>query len=46
MLILFAGLIDDFTGAQQEATSACARVEDIGSTLASMPHYMSQGGML
>lgn len=44
MWILFDGLSTDFTSAQQEATSACSKVEDIGSTLASMPHYMSQGG--
>lgn len=44
MLILFAGLINDFTSAQQEVTTACAKVEDIGSTLASMPYYMSRGG--
>lgn len=45
MLILFAGLINDFTSAKQEVTTACAKVEDIGSTLASMPYYMSRGGM-
>lgn len=44
MCILFDGLNTNFTSAQQEATSACSKVEDIGSTLASMPHYLSLGG--
>lgn len=44
MILLFEGLNTDFTSAQQEATTACSKVEDIGSTLASMPHYLSQGG--
>lgn len=29
--------------ARREAMSACTQVENIGSTMASMPHYMSQG---
>lgn len=44
MIILFERLSIDFTNAQQEATMACSKVEDIGSALASMPHYLSEGG--
>lgn len=44
MIILFEGLNTDFTNAQREATTACSKVEGIGSALASMPYYMSQGG--
>jgi hypothetical protein len=33
-------LIDD---ARNEALSACTQVENVGSTFASMPHYMAQG---
>jgi hypothetical protein len=33
-------LIDD---ARSEALSACTQVENMGSTFASLPHYMSQG---
>ncbi|KAF3765990.1 hypothetical protein M406DRAFT_227067, partial [Cryphonectria parasitica EP155] len=43
MLILFAQLNTNLVSAQQEATAACSKVEDIGSTLASMPHYLSAG---
>lgn len=44
MLILFGGLNTALGNAQEEATAACASVEAVGSTLASMPYYMSFGG--
>lgn len=44
MVILFDGLHSNLNNAQEEASSACSKVEDIGSALASMPHYMSLGG--
>jgi hypothetical protein len=31
------------TSARREALSACTQVESIGSSMASMPHYMAQG---
>jgi hypothetical protein len=31
------------TSARREALSACTQVENIGSSMASMPHYMAQG---
>jgi uncharacterized protein YdhG (YjbR/CyaY superfamily) len=34
---------DGLTSARGEALSACTNVEKIGSAMASMPHYMSQG---
>lgn len=46
MVILFNGLHANLSSAQEEASSACSKVEDIGSALASMPHYMSLGGKL
>lgn len=44
MLILFEGLNADFGDAQVEATSACAKVENVSSVLVSMPHFMSLSG--
>src|ERR1700753_1003704 len=42
--LLAVGTLDDgLAPARKEALSACTDVEDAGSTLASMPHYMSQG---
>ena len=43
MLIACASLQSGLGSAQREALSACTGVEGVGSTLASMPHYMSQG---
>lgn len=43
--ILFAisGLHHNLDSAKIEALSACSSVESMGSAMASMPHYMSQG---
>lgn len=43
LLILLAGLNKDIANAKDKALSACTEVEDIGSSLASMPHYLSVG---
>ncbi|KAI9665757.1 MAG: plasma membrane fusion protein prm1 [Bathelium mastoideum] len=43
MLIACASLNSGLASAQREALSACTGVEGVGSALASMPHYMSQG---
>ncbi|TPX07823.1 uncharacterized protein E0L32_010510 [Thyridium curvatum] len=43
VLILLAGLNDDIGDAKIKALSACTKVEDIGSAMASMPHYLSVG---
>lgn len=43
MLIACASLDRGLGSAQREALSACTGVEGVGSALASMPHYMSQG---
>ena len=43
VLIAIAGLHNDLGSAKKEALSACNAVEDAGSALASMPHYMSKG---
>ena len=42
-LIAIAGLHNDLDSAEREAMTACSKVESMGSALASMPHYMSQG---
>lgn len=42
-LIAISGLNNDLGSARREALSACSDVESMGSTMASMPHYMSQG---
>jgi hypothetical protein len=42
-LIAIAGLHNDLDSAEREAMNACTKVESMGSALASMPHYMSQG---
>jgi len=41
--IAIVGLIHDIGSAKTEAMSACKGVEDMGSALASMPHYLSAG---
>ena len=43
VLIAVAGLNHDITSAKTEAMHACSSVEDMGSTMASMPHYLSAG---
>ena len=42
-LIAIASLKDDVGSARSKAFSACSDVESVGSTMASMPHYMSKG---
>ncbi|PGH27248.1 hypothetical protein AJ80_00958 [Polytolypa hystricis UAMH7299] len=43
LLISVASLNSDMASAKREALSACTSVESMGSTMASMPHYMSKG---
>ncbi|KAH6888734.1 hypothetical protein B0T10DRAFT_60931 [Thelonectria olida] len=43
VLILIASLNDNVGDAKTKALSACTKVEDIGSAMASMPHYLSVG---
>jgi len=43
VLIAISGLHNDLGSAKKEALSACNAVEDAGSAMASMPHYMSKG---
>ncbi|ROW06797.1 hypothetical protein VMCG_04221 [Cytospora schulzeri] len=43
LLILLTGLNKDIGNAKENALSACTKVEDIGSSMASMPHYLSTG---
>jgi len=42
-LIAIVGIDNNLASARREALSACSEVESMGSTMASMPHYMSQG---
>lgn len=42
-LIAISGINSDLDSARREALSACTGVESMGSAMASMPHYMSQG---
>lgn len=42
-LIAISGINNDLASARREALSACSGVEAMGSAMASMPHYMSQG---
>ncbi|KAK5086398.1 plasma membrane fusion protein prm1 [Lithohypha guttulata] len=42
-LIALHDLNGNLSSARREALSACTSVEDMGSAMASMPHYMSQG---
>ncbi|RMY76772.1 hypothetical protein D0863_01736 [Hortaea werneckii] len=42
-LLAIASLDDNLGSARREALSACKSVENAGSTMASMPHYMSAG---
>jgi hypothetical protein len=43
MIILIAQLRNNIGDAETQALSACTKVEDIGSAMASMPHYLSLG---
>ncbi|ELQ33185.1 hypothetical protein OOU_Y34scaffold00992g1 [Pyricularia oryzae Y34] len=43
LVMLISGLNDNITDAKEKALSACTKVEDIGSAMASMPHYLSHG---
>lgn len=43
LIILIAQLRDNIADAETQALSACTKVEDVGSAMASMPHYLSQG---
>jgi hypothetical protein len=43
VLIQSANLGDDLVDAKAKALSSCTTVEDIGSAIASMPHYLSVG---
>jgi hypothetical protein len=43
VLLAVKGLDQDIASAKAEALSACTSVENIGSAMASMPHYLSQG---
>jgi hypothetical protein len=42
-LIAISGINHDLDSARREALSACSSVEAMGSAMASMPYYMSQG---
>ncbi|KAA8618505.1 hypothetical protein PtrSN002B_009924 [Pyrenophora tritici-repentis] len=43
LLIAIASTDSSLVSARREALSACNQVENIGSSMASMPHYMSKG---
>lgn len=43
LLISLDGLNTNLVTARTRAVSACTKVEDVGSTMASMPHYLSAG---
>lgn len=43
VLLLIAQLTTNVGDAKTEALSACTKVEDVGSAMASMPHYLSVG---
>ena len=43
VLMAVKGMDQDINSARTEALSACTNVESMGSTMASMPHYLSQG---
>ncbi|KAJ5679314.1 Plasma membrane fusion protein prm1 [Penicillium macrosclerotiorum] len=43
LLIAIGSVQSDMASAKREALSACTSVEDMGSAMASMPHYLSQG---
>ena len=43
VVLLTGSLNDNISDAKAKALSACTKVEDIGSAMASMPHYLSVG---
>lgn len=43
VLLAIRGLDHDIANAKVQALSACSSVENVGSAMASMPHYMSSG---
>jgi len=43
LLFAIASSNESLASARREALSACTQVENIGSSMASMPHYMAQG---
>lgn len=43
LLLAIASTDDGLASARREALSACTSVEQVGSAMASMPHYMSTG---
>lgn len=43
LLFAVASTDSSLTSAKREALSACTQVENIGSSMASMPHFMAQG---
>jgi len=43
MVIAIVSLRNDIDSAKRDALSACNTVENVGSTLASMPHYLAGG---
>ncbi|ROT38597.1 hypothetical protein SODALDRAFT_333203 [Sodiomyces alkalinus F11] len=43
VLLLMVSLDDNVDDANREALAACTKVEDVGSAMASMPHYLSVG---
>ncbi|KAJ5089612.1 plasma membrane fusion protein prm1 [Penicillium argentinense] len=43
VLIAVGGVSSNMASAKREALSACTSVESMGSAMASMPHYLSQG---
>ncbi|KAM7189418.1 plasma membrane fusion protein PRM1 [Naviculisporaceae sp. PSN 640] len=43
VLLLTTSLNEDLGDAKTKALSACSKVEDVGSAMASMPHYLSVG---
>lgn len=43
LLFAIASTNDSLASARREALSACTQVENIGSSMASMPHFMSEG---
>lgn len=43
VLLSIAGLDEDVDEANSKALRACTKVEDVGSAMASMPHYLSVG---
>ncbi|KKF94848.1 Plasma membrane fusion protein PRM1 [Ceratocystis platani] len=43
VLLTLGSLHDNIDDAREKALSACTKVEDVGSAMASMPHYLSVG---